>query len=226
MSSSSTQADTLVLTRHDVARLLDMNDCIAAVERAFAQHAAGTSIAPGVLATHVPGGGFHVKTAGLAGDAHVFAAKVNANFPENRALRGLPTIQGVIILFDADTGHPLAVLDSIEITSVRTAAATAVAARHLARADAAVVTICGCGEQGRSQLRALCAVRPIRTAFAFDADAERAAEYAVGMARELGIDVTAIGDLPAATRRSDIVVTCTTARRWFLGRHDVAPGCF
>ncbi len=215
-----------MLTRHDVSRVLDMTGCIAAVERAFALHAAGATIAPGVLGSHVTGGGFHVKTAGLTGEAQVFCAKVNANFPENPAIHGLPTIQGVVILFDAESGRPLAVLDSIEITSVRTAAATAVAARHLARADAGVVTVCGCGEQGRSQLRALCAVRPIRTAFAFDASAECAARYAGEMARELGIDVVAIEDLSAATRRSDIIVTCTTARRWFLGRDDVPRGCF
>ena len=226
MIPASAQAGTLVLTRRDVARLLDMNACIAAVERAFALHAAGATIAPGVLGAHVTGGGFHVKTAGLTGDAHLFAAKVNANFPDNPVSRGLPTIQGVIILFDADCGRPLAVLDSIEITSVRTAAATAVAARHLARTDAGVVTICGCGEQGRSQLRALGAVRPLRKAFAFDTSPDRAAQYAEEMRRELAIDVVAVEDTSAATRRSDIIVTCTTARRWFLGRDDVPPGCF
>lgn len=226
MISTSASVDTLVLSRRDVSQVLDMGDCIAAVERAFALHATGATIAPGVLGSHVAGGGFHVKTAGLVGVEHVFAAKVNANFPENPVSRGLPTIQGVIVLFDADSGQPLAVLDSIEITSVRTAAATAVAARHLARTDADVVTVCGCGEQGRSQLRALCAVRPIRTVFAVDTDAERAARYGREMARELGIEVTAVDDRSAATRRSDIIVTCTTARRWFLGRDDVPSGCF
>jgi ornithine cyclodeaminase/alanine dehydrogenase-like protein (mu-crystallin family) len=217
---------TLVLSRRDVTRLLDMKACIAAVERAFMLHAAGKTIAPAVLASHVAGGGFHVKTAGLIGDEHVFAAKVNANFPANPVSRGLPTIQGVIVLFDADSGQPLAVLDSIEITSLRTAAATAVAARHLARADASVVTVCGCGEQGKSQLRALCAVRPIRTVFAFDLDAARSARFADEMMGELGVDVVAVDALSPATRRSDIVVTCTTARQWFLGLADVSPGCF
>jgi alanine dehydrogenase len=220
------RAGTLVLTRRDVARVLEIGDCIEAVERAFRLHAGGASIPPGVLGTHVPGGGFHVKTAGLLADERVFTAKVNANFPENPARRGLPTIQGVIALFDADDGRPLAVLDSIEITSLRTAAATAVAARHLARADAGVVTVCGCGEQGRSQLRALAAVRQLRSALAFDVDAARAERYARTMADELGVAVSAVTDLPSATRRSDIVVTCTTARRWLLGRADVAPGAF
>lgn len=134
--------DTLLLTRQDVRRLMSIDDCIDAVEDAFRQHALGHSISPGVLGSHVPGGGFHVKTAGLAADRQpVFAAKVNANFPGNPMRFGLPTIQGVIVLFDAVDGRPLTILDSIEITSVRTAAASAVAARYLALEDAATVTV-------------------------------------------------------------------------------------
>lgn len=218
--------ETLVLTGRDVARVLDVRDCIDAVERAFRQHAAGTTIAPGVLGAHVEGGGFHVKTAGLLEGRPIFAAKVNANFPGNPARFGLPTIQGVLALFDAAQGALLAVMDSAAITSLRTAAATAVAAKFLAREDAAVATICGCGEQGRSQLRALAAVRPIRTVLAFDADPASAERYAAGMSRELGIAVSAVGELAAAARRSDVIVTCTTATRWILGRGDVAPGAF
>jgi ornithine cyclodeaminase/alanine dehydrogenase-like protein (mu-crystallin family) len=215
---------TLLLTRRDVAQLLDMDACIDAVEHAFRAHADGRSYTPGVLGTHVPGGGFHVKTAGVDDRRRYFAAKVNANFPGNPAERGLPTIQGVIALFDAEDGRVLAVMDSMEVTSVRTAAATAVAAKHLARADAATVTICGCGEQGRSQLRALARVRALRTVYAFDLDAERAGQYALTMSRELGVDVAPAADLADATRRSDICVTCTPARRWFIGRAMLAPG--
>jgi alanine dehydrogenase len=219
-------AGTLVLTRRDVESVLGIGDCIEAVERAFRLHAEGATIAPGVLGAHVDGGGFHVKTAGLLDERRVFAAKVNANFPGNPARRGLPTIQGVIVLFDAVTGEPLAVLDSIAITSLRTATATAVAARYLARADAGVVGVCGCGEQGRSQLRALASVRPLRAALAYDVDAASAERYAREMATELGLRVTAVADLRAATLPSDIVVTCTPARRWLLGPGDVAPGTF
>jgi ornithine cyclodeaminase/alanine dehydrogenase-like protein (mu-crystallin family) len=218
--------ETLVLSRRDVARLLAPRDCIDVVERAFRMHAEGATIPPGVLGVHVAGGGFHVKTAGLAAEERVFVAKVNANFPANPARHGLPTIQGVVLLFDAEMGRPLAVLDSMELTSLRTAAATAVAAKHLARADADVVTICGCGEQGRSQLRALAVVRPLRRALAFDLEPARAADFARGMAQELGIEVAAVDDLPSAARQSGIVVTCTPARRWVLGRGDVAPGTF
>ena len=155
-----------------------MPDCIEAVERAFLRHARGETIPPGVLGAHVEGGGFHVKSAGLldAVDGRpVFAAKVNANFPGNPDRTGLPTIQGVIALFDAANGRLLALLDSIEITSLRTAAATAVAAKYLAP-DSAIVTICGCGEQAEPAPRA--GVRPYVTA-GHGAGPERRAREAI-----------------------------------------------
>jgi alanine dehydrogenase len=222
-----TGGGTAILTRRDVAALLAMDECIDAVERAFRMHAEGRTIAPGVLGAHVDGGGFHVKTAGLpVGGRSYFAAKVNANFPANRDRYGLPTIQGVIALFDVENGSPLALLDSAEITSVRTAAATAVAARYLARKDAAVVTVCGCGVQARDQLRALALVRPVRTVLAFDVEGRRAEEYADAMSRELNIDVRAVRHLAGAARQSDICVTCTTSRSALLRRGDLAPGAF
>ena len=220
-------SDTLVLARRDVVDLLAMGECIDAVERAFRMHAEGRTIPPGVVGAHVDGGAFHTKTGGLTvGDRSYFAAKVNANFPGNRERFGLPTIQGVIALFDAETGRLLALIDSGEITSVRTAAATAVAARYLARADATVVTICGCGVQGRDQLRAVACVRDVRSVFAFDVDGDRAESYADAMSRELGVAVRAVRDLGLATRESDICVTCTTSGRAILHPGDVRAGSF
>lgn len=217
--------ETLVLTRHDVRRLMSMDECIDVVEDAFRQHALGRSIRPGVLGSHVAGGGFHVKTAGLTTEREsIFVAKVNANFPGNPSRFALPTIQGAIVLFDATNGRLLAVVDSTEITSVRTAAASAVAARYLAREDAATVTVCGCGEQGRSQLRALTRVRSIRRVLAFDSDAATAGSYARELSAELDLDITPVRELGEETRRSDIWVTCTTSRRWFVGLSHVAPG--
>ena len=219
---------TLVITRADVARVLRLPDCIEAVERAFLRHARGQTIPPGVLGAHVDGGGFHVKTAGLldaVGGRPVFAMKVNANFPGNPDRHGLPTIQGVIALFDGADGRLLALLDSIEITSLRTAAATSVAAKYLAP-DGGTVTICGCGEQARSQLRALACVRSVQRVMALDVNAERATCFAADMAAELGVDVRVIRAPGDAARETTIWVTCTTARRWFLGREHVAPGAF
>ena len=225
-ASRPDRSPTLLLSRSDVRALLDMDACIAALESAFRADAEGRTIAAGVLGTHVAGGGFHVKTAGLLGERPRFAMKVNANFPGNPARHGLPTIQGVISLHDASDGRLLALLDSMEVTVLRTAAATAVAARRLARDDAGVVTIAGCGTQGRSQLRALARVRALRQAFAWDADVDAAGRYAAEMSRELGIPVSVVGVLRDAALRSDMIVTCTPSREPLLEADDVPPGAF
>jgi alanine dehydrogenase len=181
---------TLVLGRGDVQQLLGMDECIAAVEAAFRLHAEGLSLSPGVLGVRAPEGGFHIKAAGLKLGRLYFAAKTNANFSNNPQRHGLPAIQGVIVLCDADDGSPLAVMDSMEVTARRTAAATAVAAKWLARPGAKTATICGCGSQGREQLRALARVLPLRRAFAFDLDEAKAQAFARDLSGELGFEVT------------------------------------
>jgi ornithine cyclodeaminase/alanine dehydrogenase-like protein (mu-crystallin family) len=117
-------------------------------------------------------------------------------------------------------------MDSAEITALRTGAATAVAARYLARADAAVATVCGCGTQGRFQLRALAAVRTLTRAYAVDRDPARAATFAREMSAALGLEVSAVTDLDTAVRASDIVVTCTPSREPILRGGAAAPGAF
>jgi alanine dehydrogenase len=218
--------DTLILTRSDVAALLSLDDCIAAVESAFRAHAEGRTLRPGVLGVPSEGGGFHIKAAGLAGEPSYVAVKCNGNFSDNPSRFGLPAIQGVIILCNGADGRPLAVLDSIEVTIQRTGAATAVAARYLARPEAAVAAICGCGHQGRVQLRALARVLPLRQAWAFDVDAARARDFAAALSAELGLPVRATDDLAAAVKSCDVCVTCTPSRQAFLRREQVPPGCF
>ena len=218
--------ETLVLTRSDVQALLGVDECIAAVEKAFRLHAEGRSLPPGVLGVPAPGGGFHIKAAGLELSRRYFAVKTNANFPDNPSRRGLPTIQGVIVLCDAEDGRPLAVMDSMEVTTRRTAAATAVAAKWLARPHARSVAICGCGVQGRAQLVALSRVLSLERAYAFDVDPAAARRYASDLAAELGIEVTAVTGHADAVRRSDVCVTCTPSRQAFLRREDVGPGTF
>jgi ornithine cyclodeaminase/alanine dehydrogenase-like protein (mu-crystallin family) len=151
---------------------------------------------------------------------------VNGNFPENGTRFGLPTIQGVIVLCDAEKGCPLAIMDSREITSLRTGAATAVAAKHLARRDSRTVTICGCGTQGRVRVKALACVCRLQTVLAYDQSEEQALRFAREVTQDLTIVVRAVTDLAVATRQSDICVTCTTSRQPLLGSDDVAPGMF
>jgi ornithine cyclodeaminase/alanine dehydrogenase-like protein (mu-crystallin family) len=116
-------------------------------------------------------------------------------------------------------------MDAIELTLERTAAATAGAARRLARPDAATVAICGCGAQGRPQLAALADVLPLRLAILFDHDPP-AAERLAREARGLGLAARVAADLADATRGADVIVTCTTSRTPFLTPEHVAPGAF
>ena len=117
-SAAPRAAGALLLSRSDVERLLTPDECIAAVEDAFRQHALGKAPAPGILGLHAEDGGFHIKAALLTLERPYFAAKTNANFPHNGARHGLPTIQGVVVLCEAATGQPLAVMDSIAITEL------------------------------------------------------------------------------------------------------------
>lgn len=220
------QEETLLLTRHDVAALLGIEECIAAVEGAFKLHAEGKTLPPGILGVRARNGGFHIKAGLLELTRSYFAAKVNANFPRNSQRFGLPLIQGVIVLCDGENGRPLAVMDSMEITIMRTGAATGVAAKYLARTDSTIATICGCGNQGRISLRAIAKVRDLKSAYAFDTDREQSERFAEEMSDELRIKVHVVTDLSNAVRQSDICVTCTPSKRYFLKREDVAPGTF
>jgi alanine dehydrogenase len=218
---------TLLLKRQEIAALLSVEECIDAVEYAFKLHAEGRSLPPGVLGIPARDGGFHIKAAGLKlAQGTYFAVKVNGNFFHNVERFGMPRIQGIIVLCDGESGYPLALMDSIEITILRTGAATAVAAKYLARIDSATLTVCGCGNQGRVQLRALAKVRPIKRVYAFDDTEAQALRFADELSDELRIEVEAVRDLAGAVGQSDICVTCTPSRQYFLNRRDVMAGAF
>lgn len=221
-----TKLATLILSRCDVQALLDLPSCIDAIESALRLQAAGAALGPGVLGTHVEGGGFHVKAAGLMGQRPRYAAKINANFPENRRVCDLPTIQGVIALFDAANGSLLAILDSIEITRLRTAAASAIAAKHLAPAHPRILTIVGCGTQGRAHLLSMASVRAFDRVFAFDVDRERGAQFARELEPVVSIPIEPTTDARGAVRASDVVVTCTPSREPLIFRGDLRAGAF
>jgi len=213
---------TRILTQADVNRVLTLDDCIIAVEgifRAYGERRIGGSQSIGF---HGENGTFHIKAA--LGD--VLAVKINANFPGNPQQNGLPTIQGLIVVIDSARGTPLAILDSILITTLRTAAATAVAAKYLARRDAERVTIIGCGNQGRANLEALARVRTIRTAYAWDVSPEVAGHFAREMGERLSIRFVDGGSLDESVAASDIVVTCTPARTPLLDETHLHEGLF
>ena len=217
---------TLILTRRDVASLLTIAECTTAVEQVFRLYGDGETSTPGVLGVHARDGGFHIKAGILDLGRPYFAAKVNANFPQNTESFGLPLIQGVIILCDAVNGYPMALMDSIEITIQRTGAATAVAAKYLARPDSRTLTICGCGNQGRVSFRALSNVFSFETVFAYDMDRAKAEEFVDELSPGTRVRLEVTNDLEHAISGSDIVVTCTPAKTFFLKREYVRPGTF
>jgi alanine dehydrogenase len=207
---------TRLLTRDDVAAVLTPADCLQAVEEAFRSYGEGRAAAPKSVGFPASTGTFHIKAA----LGEVFATKINANFPGNPSSHRLPTIQGVIVVMDMERGTTLAILDSTLITALRTAAATAVAAKYLARADARTLAVIGCGMQGRATVEALRVVRPIDQVLAYDIDAACADRFA----REMS--ARAVASVDEAVRAADIVVTCTTARTAILDAHHLHPGVF
>ena len=208
----------------EVLAAISPRRAIDAVERALAGLDRGEVRAPKAIGEAVPDGTFHVKAcAGASGDlARLYVAKVNANFPQNMARHGMPTIQGAILAFDTRCGKLLAVVESSSVTMLRTAATTAVAFRHLARENSKVATIVGCGAQGGAHLRVLAHVLPIERVYLFDMDPARAqslAERAAGMGFPFTVSV--MSDLAVGTRLSDVVVTCTSSKAPFLEAHHV-----
>jgi alanine dehydrogenase len=213
---------SLLLSRSEVAQLLTIPECIDAVEKMFRLLGEGKLPAPGILGIKAKEGGLHIKAGLLPGNRDYIVAKLNTNFPRNRAEHGLPTIQGVIVVCDGGDGRPLAVMDSIDITIKRTAAASAVAAKYLARPDSSVVTICGCGGQARAQLAALRSVLSLRKIYVFDSRDEAARDFAA----EVGPEAEPVRELRGALQESDVCITCTTATEFFVRKEDVPPGMF
>ena len=222
----SASVETLVLTRSDVERCLAPAACREAIARAFERFAHGGVPRPRALAFESGGGGFHVKAALSATEPRRFVAKLNGNFPGNPAAHALPTIQGVLLLADAQDGRPLAVMDSGSVTAIRTAAASMVAADRLARADAGIAAIIGCGLQGVAHADALLGWRPLRELRLHDAQPARAAALADHVGARSRTTVHVASSVADAVRGADVIVTCTTGGGFVLADADVGPGAF
>ncbi|MBK6467994.1 MAG: ectoine utilization protein EutC [Rhodobacter sp.] len=213
----------LILTEADLRALVPLDlaavDC---VEDAFRALATKPVAMPPVLRLDIPEhrGEVDIKTAYIPGLAH-FAIKISPGFFGNPAL-GLPSTNGMMVVLSATTGLVQALLlDSGYLTDVRTAAAGAVAARHLARADAQVVAILGAGMQSEMQLRALALVRPIREARIWARDQAKAQAFAARLNLP-GIEVSAVSTVEEAVSEADLVVTTTPSLTPIL--HDAHPG--
>jgi ornithine cyclodeaminase/alanine dehydrogenase-like protein (mu-crystallin family) len=201
------QTNLLYLSQSDVAAVgLSMSEIIEAVELALNEKAAGRVEMPPKPGIHpLPDAFIHAMPAYIPaiGSAGV---KWVSGFPQNQ-VRGLPYISGLLILNDPETGIPLCVMDCTWITAARTGAATAVAAKHLARPESSRVGILGCGVQGRTNARALAELFSIKEIRAYDVDPQAADDYAKAMRAELGLAVKVVGRPEEAVRECDIVIT-------------------
>ena len=223
------RGDILVLRETEIRRLLDPASCRVAVEEAFSAYATGGAVMPGVINLDLPeqGGEVHVKAGYLRGGGF-YAVKLASGFPGNRA-RGLPAGDGMVLVFDAATGSPAALLlDNGLLTDLRTGAAGAVAAGHLSRRDSRVVGVVGCGVQARCQLEALAQVRPFREARIWGRDPERARACASEMAGRPGMSgkcrFRTASSVREAVAGADIVVTVTASREPLVRAEWLQPG--
>nr|CAD6425574.1 ectoine utilization protein EutC [Rhizobium sp. Q54] len=215
-----------ILTEGDLRVIVKLDaSAVGCVEEAFAALASKAVAMPPILRLDIPEfrGEVDVKTAYVPGFGS-FAIKVSPGFFDNPKL-GLPSLNGLMILLSARTGLVEALLlDNGYLTDIRTAAAGAVAARHLSRDDASVATIFGAGMQARLQLQALMLVRPIRSARIWARDHARAERLAEEFSGEHGIEVAAVADPRQAASGADIIVTTTPAEKPIFMAEWLEPG--
>jgi alanine dehydrogenase len=212
-----------VLSQRDVAALLDARTAIRVTARAFAAMARGQTVMPAKVYLPLPGGNdFRAMPAFVRPDA---CGMKWVNVHPRNPRRGLPTVMAVIVMNDPATGAPVAVLDGLLITKLRTAAAGAVAAKALARPESAVVGLVGCGAQAGAQIDALAAVFRLRRVRVWGLDAREAAAFCRRMrSRYPRVAFEPSATVEACVRGADLVVTVTPSRRPLVRRAWIAPG--
>lgn len=205
--------DIKILTEAELRHLVPLDrDAVDCIEQGFTTLAGGGVVMPPIMSLPVRdhNGEVCVKTAYVPG-IDSFAMKMSPGFFDNPAL-GLPSTTGLMVVFSSKTGMlETLLLDNGYLTDVRTAAAGAVAARHLARPDAAHVCIIGAGVQAGLQLKAMTLVRDIKSAVIWARDTAKAAATAQRLSDELGLEVTAADDAAQAVAAADILITTTPA---------------
>ncbi|MER5424412.1 ornithine cyclodeaminase family protein [Streptosporangium roseum] len=209
---------TLLLSRSDLERLLDVDACLTALEQGFA--AAAPAVAPQRIRTDLPGPGTATALIpGLIEDVPAYTVKVNAKFPGAR-----PALRGVVCLHDLENGELLALVDSATVTAWRTGLSAALGTHVLARPGAATVAVVGAGAQAELVMRGLAALRPLDHLVVSDLDARRAADFAERQAALSGTRCDVVSDAVVAAGSAEIVVLATWSREPLLRAGDVGAG--
>ncbi len=200
-------SDLLYLSRADVEKAeMPMQTVIDLLEQAFKQKGQGKVEMPPKPGIHtMPDAFIHAMPAYIP-SLKSAGIKWVSGYPANQS-RGLPYISGLLILNDPETGIPYSVMDCTWITAYRTGAATALAAKYLARPESQTVAIIACGVQGRTNLEALACLFPIKKVLAFDVLPDQLTRFVSEMGKKLGVEVVGVIDPKAAASQADIVVT-------------------
>lgn len=217
--------DALLLRRQDLESVLDPPSVLRALEDAFHAERRREWDTPKRIAAHAKAGGLLAMPCG-GGSPEALGAKLVSTFPGNRAL-GLPSVCGLFVLFDPETGAPLSVMDGASVTLVRTAAVSALATRVMARADARTLGVLGAGAQARSHVRLVAAVRPIDTVVVWARQGEqaRALVAALQPMDELrGVTSWIVCDSARDAAGCDVVVTATGSTAAILEGAWLCPG--
>jgi ornithine cyclodeaminase/alanine dehydrogenase-like protein (mu-crystallin family) len=213
----------LVIGAADVHDLLPMAECIDVMDRAMRAFSARTVKTPSRIIASLDGdSGYFILMPGEMMSPPVYGAKIVGLHPGNPA-QGRPAVQGFVTLFDRNTGAPVALVDGAKITATRTAAASALATRVLARKNASSHGIFGTGVQAASHLDSVSLVRDIKSVFIWGRDHEKAREFARVHAEQSGIQITAVEN-PAEAANCDIISLVTNSPEPVLQGTWLQPG--
>src|ERR687895_2034097 len=214
----------LVLSQSDVAHLLPMRDCIDLMADALSALARGDALLPLRQVLRLPDGksAFAVMPAYL-GAPKAVGAKVITVFPDNHGT-ALDSHQGAVLLFEAEHGSLVAVLDASSITAIRTAAVSGLATRLLAREDATELAILGTGVQARTHLEAVRAVRGVDRVRVWSRSREAARAFAEGESRRHGVQIESAATARGAVEGADIICTVTASREPVLAGEWLRDG--
>jgi alanine dehydrogenase len=217
---------TALISRDQIRKILDMDTVIQTVDEVYKAHGNKEAILPAKITLDLSPMGVESWTNAMPGYIHPLkAAGIKwAGGYKNNPGKGLGYIMAMIILQEPDTGVPLAVMDGVHITNMRTGAAAAVCAKYLANPASEVVAIIGAGQQGRTSLTALCRLFHLKKARVYDILADSAKKYVAEMESSLGLEVLMVKNPEDAVKDADIVVTATQADEPIVQNHWLKPG--
>ncbi|MGQ9801871.1 MAG: ornithine cyclodeaminase family protein [Candidatus Saccharicenans sp.] len=225
----------VLLNRDDLKQLLSMKEAIELVEKGFLWlHQKKVLMPPrAVIPTTYHDGSLLFMPVVIGEEKPFLVTKIITVYPDNQQLFGQPALQGFTLIFEAENGTPVAMMDAHFLTALRTGAAGGVALKYLARKEAETVTLFGAGPQARTQLEAAASVLPLKKCYLVSYQDPREKDFAREMSDRLGIEVVITGDQERAVRQAEVVITATNSREpvfmgeWLRpGTHVTAIGSF